>query len=199
MNFLAHSLLGNNNWGLEVGGIMGDFVHGKPDPALPADLRRGILLHRAVDSYTDQHPQVLAAKALFMPPWRRYAGIMLDVWFDYYLAREFETWSALPLDTFSQRLQQRLDSCDMWLSPGLRRFAGWMRQHDAPASYQYTSVIDAVFDGISARLSRSNPLADALPVLLAQDALLKQHFDVFFPQLVTFARQWRALHDAHDA
>lgn len=174
---------------------MGDFVHGRPDPALPQSLQRGILLHRAVDSYTDRHPQVLAAKALFMPPWRRYAGIMLDVWFDYYLAREFDTWSALPLDAFSDRLQQRLDSCDAWMSPGLQRFAGWMRQHNAPASYQYTSVIDAVFDGISARLSRSNPLTEALPVLLAQDALLKQHFDAFFPQLVTFARAWRSQHE----
>src|SRR5699024_8931556 len=108
MNFLAHALLAGDDPDLEVGGILGDFVRGRPDPTLPAGLRRGIALHRAVDAFTDRHPDVAAARRLFDPPWRRYAGIMLDVWFDHCLARDFGRWSDWPLEVFSVRLQHRL-------------------------------------------------------------------------------------------
>ena len=83
---------------LQLGGMLGDFVRGTPDPALPGGVIAGIRLHRAIDVYTDAHPQVLAAKALLQPPYRRYAGILLDMWFDHCLARDFARWSELPLE-----------------------------------------------------------------------------------------------------
>ena len=60
-----------------------DFWRGAPDPAWPAALAAGVRLHRRVDVHTDAHPAVRAARALFVPPLRRYAGIALDVWFDH--------------------------------------------------------------------------------------------------------------------
>jgi acyl carrier protein phosphodiesterase len=99
MNHLAHVLLAGDDEALQLGGMLGDFVRGQPDPALfPAPVIRGIRLHRAIDSYTDGHPEVLAAKASLPPPYRRYAGILLDMWFDHLLARDFSHWSAQPLE-----------------------------------------------------------------------------------------------------
>lgn len=194
MNFLAHALLAGGDADLEVGGVLGDFVRGKPDPELPAGLRAGISLHRAVDTFTDQHAEVVAARRLFAPPWRRYAGIMLDVWFDHCLARDFGRWSDEPLEIFSARLQRRLAARAPCLPVRLRHFAAWMRSRDVPAAYADEAVIEEVLEGLGRRLTRANPLDRCLPILKRHDVELGKHFQVFFPQLTTFARHWRRVH-----
>ena len=191
MNYLAHALLGDGDRELEVGGILGDFVRGRPDAGLPARLRAGIALHRAVDSFTDRHPQVVAARRRFQPPWRRYAGIMLDVWFDHCLARDFRRWSDVPLPVFSARLRQRLHARTTCLPPALLRFVTYMDANDLPAAYADPQVIGRVLSGISQRLSRPNPLATALPLLQAEDAALSACFEAFFVDLGAFADSWR--------
>jgi Uncharacterized protein conserved in bacteria len=93
MNHLAHVLLAGDEEALQLGGMLGDFVHGRPDPQRwPERVIAGIRLHRAIDVYTDAHAEVLAAKARLPPPYRRYAGIALDMWFDHCLARDFTRW-----------------------------------------------------------------------------------------------------------
>jgi acyl carrier protein phosphodiesterase len=101
VNHLAHTLLAGDDEALQLGGMLGDFVHGTPDPARFAPrVIDGIRLHRAIDVYTDAHAEVLAAKAQLPPPYRRYAGILLDMWFDRCLARDFSRWSGRPLAPF---------------------------------------------------------------------------------------------------
>jgi acyl carrier protein phosphodiesterase len=192
VNYLAHALLGGGDAELEIGGLLGDFVRGRPDPALPAGLRAGIGLHRAVDSYTDRHPAVVAARRRFAPPWRRYAGILLDMWFDHCLARDFGRWSAMPLPAFSHRLRMRLHARAALLPPALRQFVAYMDANDLPAGYADADVVAHALSGISARLSRANPIGAALPVLQADDAALRRQFDAFFPDLLAFAEAWRA-------
>ncbi|HEX7339027.1 MAG TPA: ACP phosphodiesterase [Rhodanobacteraceae bacterium] len=191
MNFLAHALLGAGDADLEVGGFLGDFVHGRPDEAMPAGLRRGIALHRAVDVFTDAHAEVLAAHALFAPPWRRYAGIVLDMWFDHCLARDFARWSDMPLETFSEQVLRHLQARWRWLPPRLQRFVAYMRAQGLPAGYADEAILAAALAGIGQRLTRANPLARAVPELQAHADALQRHFDAFFPQLVDFAAHWR--------
>jgi acyl carrier protein phosphodiesterase len=162
--------------------------------ALPAPVIDGLRLHRAVDVYTDAHPDVLAAKALLPPPYRRYGGIMLDMWFDHCLARDFSRWNAQPLDSYSAALRALLHRHDGLLPPALRRFRGYMDAHDLPAGYADRATLGDALSGIGQRLSRANPLDSALPVLVQRDALLQPHFEAFFPQLQEFARGWIAGH-----
>jgi acyl carrier protein phosphodiesterase len=192
MNHLAHALLAGDDDGLRLGGMLGDFVHGQPDPALPAGVIAGIRLHRAIDTYTDAHPQVLAAKALLQPPYRRYAGILLDMWFDHCLARDFAQWSAIPLAPFSLSLRQLLQRQQALLPPALRRFLAYMEANDLPAGYARIETIGRAIAGIGQRLSRANPLDSALPPLLAIEAPLQAHFEAFFPELQAFAAAWMA-------
>ena len=190
MNHLAHVLLAGDDEWLRLGGLMGDFVHGEPDPALPLRLVDGIRLHRAIDGFTDSHPEVAAARALFVPPYRRYAGILLDMWFDHCLARDFAHWSAVPLARFSDDVRDLLHRHDALLPDGLRRFRGYMDVHDLPAGYARREEIDRALGGIGRRLRRENPLDMALPVLVELDASLRARFEAFFPQLQDFARAW---------
>lgn len=192
MNHLAHALLAGDDDGVRLGGLMGDFVRGLPDPTLPPAVVAGIRLHRAIDTYTDAHPQVLAAKALLPSPYRRYAGILLDMWFDHCLARDFGRWSAQPLPVFSSALRALLEGHDALLPPGLRRFRHYMEAEDLPAGYADVPVLGRAIEGIGQRLSRANPLDSALPVLQRLDGPLQAQFEAFFPELQAFATDWRA-------
>ena len=191
MNYLAHALLAGDDDALRLGGVLGDFVHGQPDPATyPARVISGIRLHRAIDVYTDAHPQVLAAKACLPPPYRRYAGILLDMWFDHCLARGFTHWSDQPLAEYSLALRDLLRRRDDLLTPALRRFRSYMEAHDLPAKYADPAMLGRALAGIGQRLSRVNPLDTALPVLLAREDELQRRFEVFFPQLQGFVAEW---------
>lgn len=193
MNHLAHALLADAG-GTEfaLGSALGDFTHGHPDPAWPAARQAGLRFHRAIDRFTDQHPEVVTARGLFHPPMRRYAGIVLDVWFDHLLVREwdgFVTEESLP--DFSRRWLGLLDRRAPELPPSLRAFLAWMHGHGLPAAYGEDATIDVVLHALAQRLSRPSPMGDALPALQAHAAALQRHFEAFFPELVTYARTLR--------
>ncbi len=195
MNHLAHVLLAGDDEALRLGGMLGDFVHGRAEAlAWPPRVVEGIRLHRAIDVYTDAHPEVLAARALLPPPYRRYAGILLDMWFDHCLARDFPQWSAQPLPAYAAALRAQLWRQDALLPDGLRRFRGYMERHGLPAGYADPAMLGEALGGIGQRLSRGNPLGSALPVLLERDAALQERFEAFFPQLREFAREWIGMH-----
>lgn len=192
MNHLAHVLLAGDDEWLQLGGLLGDFVRGRAESlSLPAPVIAGVRLHRAIDSFTDADADVLAAKALLPPPYRRYAGILLDMWFDHCLARDFSRWSAVPLGAFSEYVRGMLWHHDLLLTPDLRRFRGYMERHGLPAAYADAGVLDQALHGIGQRLRRENPLDSALPLLQRQDAALQLHFERFFPRVRVFAQEWR--------
>ena len=103
MNYLAHLYLAGDDSELLIGGLMGDFVKGRVDPARPAAVRAGILLHRRVDSFTDQHPVVRRSKARIDPEFRRYAGILVDLFFDHFLACDWPAYSRQPLPQYADQ------------------------------------------------------------------------------------------------
>jgi acyl carrier protein phosphodiesterase len=193
MNHLAHALLADAG-GTEfaLGSAMGDFIHGRPDPAWPTARRAGLRFHRAIDRYTDAHPEVAAARNLFDPPLRRYAGIMLDVWFDHLLVRGWNRHgSDESLEHFSRRWLTLLDIHAAEMPESLRGFLAWMHAHGLPAAYGDPATIELVLRGLARRLSRPSPLGNALPFLCAHSRALQKHFDAFFPQLLAQAETLR--------
>lgn len=191
MNHLAHALLSGPEVTLRVGGMMGDFVRGAVDPTLPVGIQRGIALHRAIDTFTDRHEEIRAARTAFEPPFRRYAGIFIDIWLDHLLARDFARWSATPLQDFSDDLVRALCTHDAMLPDSLRRFLGYMQAHDLPAAYADRAMIGDVLRGVSARLTRENPVAHGLIEITRLEPVLEATFDRFFPQLIAFSSTWR--------
>ena len=192
MNHLAHALLAGPDPDCRLGGMLGDFVRGAIDPTLGRGVGHGIALHRAIDSYTDTHDAIVEARALFEPPYRRYAGILIDIWFDHLLARSFDRWSAVPLPSFSGNLRQLLH--DRWkeLPPALQRFYRYLDARRLPAAYARREMIGEVLAGVGSRLTRSNPLARGLVEISRLETELDAIFARFFPQLRAFAESWRA-------
>jgi acyl carrier protein phosphodiesterase len=184
MNHLAHAWLAGDDEGMLVGSLLGDFWRGAPDPAWDLGVAEGVRLHRRIDAFTDQHPAVVAARTLFEPPFRRYAGILMDVWFDHLLARDFEARCGVPLREFADRTYATLARAPASLPPAFRLFAARAAQFDVLVGYVERERLDAVFARLSERLSRANPIAHALPVLESLDAPLARAFDALWGDLV---------------
>lgn len=173
-----------------LGSLLGDFVRGAVADDLRPGVERGLRLHRAIDAHTDGHPVVAELRAGIPAPFRRFAGILLDIWFDHLLARDFPRWCATPLKIYSADLRALLHRHHAELPQPLQRFLAYMDQYDLPAGYGSLFQVERAIAGVGMRLSRANPLGEALPVLQAQAPRLQQGFDAFFPQLQRFARHW---------
>lgn len=189
MNYLAHAWLARHSDDAILGALLGDFVFGQSTlPDWPAPVRAEIVRHRRIDRYTDDHPAVTAARAGF-GSLRRYAGIVLDVYFDHCLARDWARWDAAPLGEFTARVYRILDARRAELPPRLAAIAPRMAAHDWLGAYARRESVDAAVRGISTRLSRNGDrLVACLDVLRANEAQAQATFDVFFPDLLRAAR-----------
>lgn len=183
MNYLAHLYLADYTQTSLAGSVLGDAVKGRLHGEYPPAIEQGIRLHRRIDTFTDCHPRVLAACAGFEPPYRRYAGILLDIYFDYLLVQQWSHWNALPLPQFARDVSTTIG--DEWAHPPLTQ----ERMQGFPAvllSYGSTQGIETALQRVAKRAKRANPIASALPALQANHSTLASAFDAFFPQLRNF-------------
>jgi len=190
MNYLAHLYLADCTGTSLAGSLLGDVVRGPLQGRFSAELERGIHLHRRIDSFTDRHPRVLAAKARLQAPYRRYAGILLDVYFDHCLAQSWDRWHRQSLEDFASEAYRQLLRESLTLAhPGFSLRLAYMRSRNLLLSYRNQAGIERALEGLAGRLSRANPLATGLDALLPHEAELHADFQAFFPELLNFARQ----------
>ncbi len=187
MNYLAHLYLAGDHPESRVGALMGDFVKGNVDPRLSPRLRAGILQHRRIDVYTDAHPVTAISRRRIQPPYRRYAGILVDVYYDHFLARHWDRYSALPLRAFTRAAYGALEAYFPQLPPAMGRRVSHMLATDLLMSYREIDGVAQALRGIHGRLKRDNPLDSAIGELIRLYPQLEGDFQVFFPQLVDYA------------
>jgi acyl carrier protein phosphodiesterase len=190
VNHLAHLYLADRTGTSFAGSLMGDVVRGPLEGRYPPAIEQGIRLQRRVDSFTDAHPVVRAAKARLQPPYRRYAGILLDVYFDHCLALQWPRYHPRPLEDFAQAAYRRLQREGLRLAhPGFLLRLSYLRSRNLLLSYREPAGIEQALAGLSGRLSRANPLATGLQALAPLHDELAQDFARFFPELVRFAQE----------
>lgn len=190
MNFLAHVFLADHTPALRVGGLVGDFVKGPLPAGLPADLARGVALHRAIDSFADTHPAFRASRARISPARRRWSGVLIDIYYDHLLARHWSAWHATPLAEFTAaiyaeshaRLGELPADC-AWILPR-------MREQDWLTGYANMAGIALTLRRMAARVQRENPLAGAEDELLAGEAEFAGDCREFLADARRFAREW---------
>lgn len=189
MNFLAHLYIAEATHTSFAGALLGDFIRGRLDGRYNSPLETGIRLHRRVDSYTDTHPRVVNAFRRLTPPYRRYAGILVDIYFDHLLARRWSHLHSTDLEDFAERASATIRH--EWPSHAPPFPAE--RLDDLPSlllSYRESAGIAEALTRVDRRLTRASPLPDALPHLQARHAGLAADFDAFFPELLAFAREY---------
>jgi acyl carrier protein phosphodiesterase len=189
MNYLAHLHLGGQRPGQLLGSLYGDFVKGRLQGQFAAEIEGAIQLHRSIDVFTDRHPLVDVALSRFSLTRRRYAGIVLDVFFDHCLARDWALYADRPLALFTSDVYRVLSS-ERQLPERLAQIAPHMVANDWLGSYREFEVLEQVLRGISRRLTRPEELAAAMQELRRLYEPLSEDFRLFYPQLQDFARNY---------
>ncbi|NVD96530.1 ACP phosphodiesterase [Massilia sp. BJB1822] len=192
MNYLAHIYLARHSDDAMVGALLGDFVKINAQAMYPAEVVREIQLHRYIDSYTDSHPIVRSAVQLFGEGRRRYAGIVLDVFYDHLLSRRWAEYSNAPKEELIQRFYQAVAQYEPLLPERLRAILPHMVAQDWLGSYEDLTSVELAVQRISQRLSRNGHLMrEGLLDVREHYDVLAAGFDQFFPQLIRFAEQKR--------
>ena len=187
MNYLAHLHLGGPQPEAMLGSLYGDFVKGPLTGRWPAEIEAGILLHRRIDVFTDSNPLVVQAKLRFPSERRRYAGILIDLFFDHCLAVDWHLYSHEPLSQFTARVYSVLRQ-ESELPGKLATIAPRMAEQDWLGSYRDFAVMEQVVAAMSRRLSRPEGLAGGMAELERLYVPLQRDFRTFYPQLQVFAR-----------
>lgn len=193
MNWLAHLHLARYDDDALLGALLGDFAFGSSGlDRWGATVHSEILLHRRIDRFTDTHPAVTALRERFPDGQRRYAGIVLDVYFDHCLARDWARWSEQPLDAFTARVYAVLDARFDALPPRLQAIAPRMTAHDWLGGYRERANVDLAITRMATRLSRhGDRLVDTLHAFRRVEPDAAAMFDGFFTSLSAFVEHER--------
>lgn len=175
---------------LRVGGVVGDFIKGLLPGELPADLAEGVALHRAIDSYADRHPAFARSRQRFPAAQRRWAGVIVDVFYDHLLARDWVDWHDESLSAFTRQVYADLARCDERLPAAAQLACRRMAAQDWLSAYASFGGLAETLARMGARVARENPLAGAETVLRADDAGFTADFAVFFTDARAFAANW---------
>lgn len=188
MNYLAHLHLAHITGTSLTGAFLGDFVKGRDLQQWDAQVQLGIMLHRKVDSYTDRHPVVSEMRNRFPKKLRRMAGIVLDISFDHFLARELNTSGAPSLD-FLNIFYQQLATDKLVDQPRFNRLRESLIHDRWLMSYQHTNTCRQAFYAIERRLQGRIQFADNAMLFMSREyPHLEAAYRAFYPQLTTFAR-----------
>ncbi|MBL8386324.1 MAG: DUF479 domain-containing protein [Burkholderiales bacterium] len=190
MNHLAHFLLAPADDASRMGTLLGDFARGTDLSHWPAAVERAIRLHRRVDALTDGHPAVAAARRGLPAAYRRYGGILLDVYFDHLLLHSWARWHDQPLAAFAAATQAGLARLAVRLPPRAAAVAAGLAAHQGLLSCGTHAGMARVLARIGGRLSRPVALDAALPALTAAHPALEDAFHAFFPDLRAAAQAY---------
>ena len=183
MNFLAHSLFGFNNAALIAGQFCGDFVRGSDLSHLPDGVERGVRFHRFLDRFTDTHQVLEPTRGLIDQVPRRFAGIVVDVMFDHYLANRWTQVCDVSLDEHAKTVISALRSHEAHLPASLNRFTGLLEKENILQNNIHLPAVQYTLSRIAKRSDKFAVLALSQDQLEPLSRRLKQPFDDFYPEL----------------
>ena len=188
MNWLAHLYLSEPTPQFRVGNLLPDLASASRLAGLQEPYQKGIRCHRRIDSFTDTHPRVKACGARFPAPYRRFGGVLTDVYFDHFLARDWVDFSRVPLREFIREVYRDIEVCsrDIPVEAALPLFR--LQQEDWLGSYDRIAGIKDILSRISRRLRRPFDLSGSLPIFTEQETAFLDDFRAFFPELIAHVR-----------
>lgn len=189
MNFLAHIYLSGNNDFMKIGGFMADGVRGKDYEHFPDDIRKGILLHRAIDTFTDAHAIFRISKHRLHERYGHYSGVIIDVFYDHFLAKNWQDYSDEKLDVFVQNFYQSLeDNFDM-LTPKVQNMLPHMERGNWLWNYQFVDGIGTILSQMDRRTKNTSKMGESVQELEQFYKEFEQEFTLFFKELREFVAE----------
>lgn len=186
MNFLSHLYLSGTDPDILTGNLMGDFVKGRIGDGYPPRLRSGIVLHRRIDSFAQDHPLFRRSRERIASPYGLWRGVLVDLFYDHFLAKEWEEWSPEPLDAYLKRARVMVEENRHYLPHRMQELVPVIFEKLIP-SYQGVEGIGRALERMAQRVRRPNPLAGGDGELVRHYGGLQADFREFMPEAARFA------------
>jgi acyl carrier protein phosphodiesterase len=183
MNHVAHCFLSFGNEDLLLGNFIGDFVKGSAWKDYPEGVQKGILLHRTIDSFTDNHPASQQSKERIRPFAKRYAAPVTDVLYDHLLALNWEKYAAEPFDVFAEKTYRRLENRAAEMPEVLQKRLPQMLTGRFLHGYTQREGLEWVLDRFSRRMVGGMDSTGLANFFFAEIEVFSQDFNLFFPDL----------------
>ncbi len=187
MNFLAHFLLSGDDEELRLGNLLGDLVKGRVEryahPGATERLRTGIRLHRTIDGFADGHPVVRRSKQRITGRYGRLSGVIVDVYYDHVLAREWATHGQDRLPAFTADVYRTLRDNLGRLPDDIHPLVFAMTRGDWLNGYAHIDGIASALRGMARRFPVAAGIGTAARELDEQYDAFRHDFDEFFPEL----------------
>ena len=189
MNFLAHAYLSFEHKEILVGNMISDFVKGKAQYDFIPGIRKGIVLHRLIDDYTDTHPATKAAKEIFRSHYRLYSAAIMDIIYDHFLAVDATHFNPQKLDHFTQLVYQTLEEYTAHLPQRFLLAFTYMQNENWLNNYQYKEGIEKSIRGLVRRSSFLQDSDTACLLFREHYDKLQAHYFTFFNEVKYYAEQ----------
>jgi len=188
MNFLAHAVLSFENPDLMVGNFIADFVKGNAFKKYPEGVRNGILLHREIDQFTDQHQHFRKSKSKLYEQYGHYSGVIVDMYYDHFLAANFFLFHHLSLKKFSHQVYETVKNYQGTIPPRAELILYHMSEGNWLLSYRELAGIERALNGMGRRTRFQSGLEFAGGTLRQKYRSFYTDFMMFFPNVHLFAK-----------
>jgi acyl carrier protein phosphodiesterase len=190
MNYLGHAYLSFGNADTLCGNMIGDFVKGTIAlQHYPIPIRKGIELHRKIDTYTDIHPSIAQAKEIFRPHYHLYAGAIVDTVLDHFIANDEHLFTdAAALDNFASRTYAQLTSHREFFPERFVPYYESMLQHNWLVHYRTEAGLKQSLGGLMRRSKHIEEIETAFDLLIEHRQRLSTYYTSFISDVIDFVK-----------
>jgi acyl carrier protein phosphodiesterase len=186
MNFLAHIYLSGDNEFIKIGNFMADGIRGKQFENFPEEIQKGILLHRAIDTFTDAHPVFRKSTKRLHERYHHYAGVIVDVFYDHFLAKNWSNYSDEDLEEYVSRFYQSMYTNHDLLSERAKGILPYMEKQNWLSSYQSIDGIHEILSRMDRRTDNNSNMRFASEELKEYYSEFEQEFSSFFEDIKAY-------------
>jgi acyl carrier protein phosphodiesterase len=189
MNFLAHIYLSGEDKMVRIGNFMADSIHGHKPDEFPPLIKKGILLHRAIDSFTDGHPVFRQSTKRLHPVYHHYAGVIVDIIYDHFLAKNWAKYHDVPLEAYAADFYRSLEENQHLLTERTKGVMPYMINHNWLVMYASTEGIAKILVQMDNRTKNKSGMGRSINELLEFYAEFEEEFTIFFEAVRAFAKE----------
>jgi acyl carrier protein phosphodiesterase len=189
VNFLAHIYLSFDDPQITLGNFFADHIRANKYKHLPHKVQKGILLHREIDTFTDAHPIARQSSKRLHKNYSHYSQIIVDIYYDHFLAKNWKTYSKKPLDTYVESFYDLLEDNYEILPVGTKRMLPYMIADNWLYNYSNLTGIGKVLNGMNRRTKNKSKMNFAILDLEEHYNDFENEFTAFFEELITFSKQ----------
>jgi acyl carrier protein phosphodiesterase len=188
MNYLAHMLLSFDDSDLITGNFLGDMISNKDVKTYPEGIRKGVFIHRQIDTFTDDHPEVLKGVRRLYGKHSKYATVLIDIFYDYILTLNWSNYSDESMQIFADRIYSALQLNASIMPERVQRHLQGMVEGNWLLSYANLGGIQYAIDRMKRRASKPELFDGAIESLENDLDLLNEEFNLFFPEIITYIK-----------